>query len=486
LRRAHTDAQRSGEEHCLRAFTREFQLPDFLTSKFTTSDQKHVLKKIMFFKSFKTRTRTTVMLTTTSTSGARRERSRGGVAASFFVCFVGVLLLVWPTLSVSSTIPTIDKIDRVGGSTPNRRLDELDGENDIDSISSFSSSSPSSSSSSFEKHPTTKAVAKSNEYSSTDIGKIKPSLSKIKEEDADYFSTSLEFEAAGLGSKCNTELSIPGSGSDYVSIGSCASVTDFKPRKVEVQGAGPDNTMETNIHDFGGGTFVVAHQSSLSPFLYFMVEFHIKSENGQCFYKPLGAGVASIIPPMSSEAKADVVHSWNNRHILKYATTPSEEGFGINTLYYEVDCPPPLPSSPPPSPPSPPPPSLDSVNFNKKTGAFIDKEEFISYAMNRTKYSDAHIILPDKFWSIVDGDGDGELNHSEFTRVVWAMDTGIIFGRPFLVFPSIETQHLTRFRAVNEPTSSEQAPLFATVPVPKGTIPYSQASWQAWYNTMSA
>ncbi|CAL6383485.1 unnamed protein product [Bathycoccus prasinos] len=304
---------------------------------------------------------------------------------------------------------------------------------------------------------------------------------------SDYLSTSLAFEAAGLGSKCNTELSIPGSGSDYVSIGSCASVTDFKPRKVEVQGAGiADNTMETNIHDFGGGTFVVAHQSSFFPFLYFMVEFHIKSENGQCFFKPLGAGGASILPPMSSEAKADVVHSWNNRHILKYATTPSEEGFGINTLYYEVDCPPPLPSSPPPSPPSPPPPSLDSVNFNKKTGAFIDKEEFISYAMNRTKYSDAHIILPDKFWSIVDGDGDGELNHSEFTRVVWAMDTGIIFGRPFLVFPSIETQYLTRFRAVNEPTSSEQAPLFATVPVPKGTIPYSQASWQAWYNTMSA
>jgi len=174
------------------------------------------------------------MLTTTSTSGARRERSRGGVAASFFVCFVGVLLLVWPTLSVSSTIPTIDKIDRVGGSTPNRRLDELDGENDIDSISSSSSSS-----SSFEKHPTTKAVAKSNEYSSTDIGKIKPSLSKIKEEDADYFSTSLEFEAAGLGSKCNTEeSSIPGSGSDYVSIGSCASVADFEPLRASIIGGG--------------------------------------------------------------------------------------------------------------------------------------------------------------------------------------------------------------------------------------------------------
>ena len=106
--------------------------------------------------------------------------------------------------------------------------------------------------------------------------------------------------------------------------------------------------------------------------------------------------------------------------------------------------------------------------------------------MNRTKYSDAHIILPNEFWSIVDGDGDGELNHSEFTRVVWAMDTGIIFGRPFLVFPIIETKYLTRFRAVNEPTSSEQAPLFATVPVPNGTTPYSQISWQAWYNTMSA
>ena len=106
--------------------------------------------------------------------------------------------------------------------------------------------------------------------------------------------------------------------------------------------------------------------------------------------------------------------------------------------------------------------------------------------MNRTKYSDAHIIIPDEFWSIVDDDGDGELNRSEFTRVVWAMDTGIIFGRQFLVFPMIETKYLTRFRAVNEPASSEQAPLFATVPVPNGTIPYSQASWQAWYNTMSA
>ena len=106
--------------------------------------------------------------------------------------------------------------------------------------------------------------------------------------------------------------------------------------------------------------------------------------------------------------------------------------------------------------------------------------------MNRTKYSDAYIIIPDEFWRIVDEDGDGELNRSEFTRVVWEMDAGIIFGRPFLVFPMIETKYLTRFRAVNEPASSEQAPLFATVPVPSGTIPYSQASWQAWYNTMSA
>ena len=93
--------------------------------------------------------------------------------------------------------------------------------------------------------------------------------------------------------------------------------------------------------------------------------------------------------------------------------------------------------------------------------------------MNRTKYSDAYIIIPDEFWSIVDDDGDGELNRSEFTRVAWAMDTGIIFGRPFLVFPMIETKYLTRFRAVNEPTSSNRAPLFATVPVPNGTIPYS-------------
>ena len=157
----------------------------------------------------------------------------------------------------------------------------------------------------------------------------------------------------------------------------------------------------------------------------------------------------------------------------------------LHCLHYPP--PPPLPPpSPPLPPPSPPLPSLDSVNSNNETGALIDKEEFISYAMNRTKYSDAHIIIPDEFWSIVDDDGDGELNRSEFTRVAWAMNTGIIFGRPFLVFPMIETKYLTRFRAVNEPTSSNRAPLFATVPVPNGTIPYSQAAWQAWYNTMSA
>jgi hypothetical protein len=93
---------------------------------------------------------------------------------------------------------------------------------------------------------------KSTEYSSTDIGKIKPSLSKIEEEDVDYLSASLLSDAADLGSKCTTDMSIPGFGSGYVSMGSCASVTDFKPRKAKYQGAWIGYTVETNIHDLGG------------------------------------------------------------------------------------------------------------------------------------------------------------------------------------------------------------------------------------------
>jgi len=96
------------------------------------------------------------------------------------------------------------------------------------------------------------------------------------------------------------------------------------------------------------------------------------------------------------------------------------------------------------------------------------------------------MIIPDEFWKVLDtDDNDGVLNQNEFHRAVHAFDTGIIYGTPFLVYPIIETKYLKDFRVVYKSEQDVGKAFFAIVPVPNGTLAYSQASWQEWYNEMS-
>ena len=105
--------------------------------------------------------------------------------------------------------------------------------------------------------------------------------------------------------------------------------------------------------------------------------------------------------------------------------------------------------------------------------------------MNRTKYSDAHIIIPDEFWSVLDSNNDDVLSEDEFARVVKAFDSGIIYDIPFLVYPIVETKYLKDFRVLYESKRDEETSSLATIPVESAKMPFSQASWQKWYDEMS-
>ena len=79
------------------------------------------------------------------------------------------------------------------------------------------------------------------------------------------------------------------------------------------------------------------------------------------------------------------------------------------------------------------------------TDAVIDKIEFLAYAKNRTKYFDAHVIITEEFWSVIDTDGNG-LDADEFHSVVGAFDRGSIYGTPFIVYPVNASENLKEFR----------------------------------------
>jgi len=95
------------------------------------------------------------------------------------------------------------------------------------------------------------------------------------------------------------------------------------------------------------------------------------------------------------------------------------------------------------------------------------------------------MIVPDEFWSVLDSNNDGVLSEEEFARSVKAFDSGIIYGIPFLVYPIVETKYLTDFRVIYESKRDEETSSFATIPVESAKMPFSQSSWQKWYDEMS-
>ena len=104
--------------------------------------------------------------------------------------------------------------------------------------------------------------------------------------------------------------------------------------------------------------------------------------------------------------------------------------------------------------------------------------------MNRTKYTDARIIISEDFWSSIDKDGNG-LDANEFHNAVRAFDNGSIYGIPFLVYPVIKTENLKDFRAVYQSEIDASQTSFAVVPTLTSSMPYSQKSWQSWYDVTS-
>ena len=113
------------------------------------------------------------------------------------------------------------------------------------------------------------------------------------------------------------------------------------------------------------------------------------------------------------------------------------------------------------------------------TSKNIDKNEFIAYAMNRTKYVDARMILSEEFWSTIDQNGDGELDQNEFGSVRIALDRDVIFAVPWLVYPPIETEYHSLFKV--EGMKSDGNALFALHPTQNFALPFTQENWQKWF-----
>ena len=101
--------------------------------------------------------------------------------------------------------------------------------------------------------------------------------------------------------------------------------------------------------------------------------------------------------------------------------------------------------------------------------------------MNRTKYSDARVIISNEFWDTVDQNGDGDLDENEFRSVVIAMDRDVIFATPWLVYPVIETEYHTLFRLKVEKADTDA--LFALHPTQTSALPFTQQKWQEWFET---
>ena len=109
----------------------------------------------------------------------------------------------------------------------------------------------------------------------------------------------------------------------------------------------------------------------------------------------------------------------------------------------------------------------------------IDKDEFIAYARNRTSHADARVVISKQLWSFFDKDDDGLLDENEFHVAVKDFDRGVIIGRVFLVYPSVEVKYKKDFRRVNQ---DQNEAILGIIPVNGAFLPYSLTSWQNWYD----
>jgi hypothetical protein len=101
--------------------------------------------------------------------------------------------------------------------------------------------------------------------------------------------------------------------------------------------------------------------------------------------------------------------------------------------------------------------------------------------MNRTKYTDAHIIITEKFWNEIDKDKDEYLNIVELKNAIFALDKGMIFGNPFLVYPTLSTRHITNFRSEDKELSDIS--VFGLMPSSVARVPHDANEWQQWYDS---
>jgi hypothetical protein len=130
---------------------------------------------------------------------------------------------------------------------------------------------------------------------------------------------------------CKSGLQIAGSPSDYVPIGSCKGASDFKPTKIQFQGAWIGNLISNSIVKSGADYIAIYQDNAYCK----MVKFSVKEQDGQCMYKPLSSGYSSL-SAFACSSEEQINAAWNSRTVANYAWTNGENGYGVNTLYYEL------------------------------------------------------------------------------------------------------------------------------------------------------
>ena len=130
---------------------------------------------------------------------------------------------------------------------------------------------------------------------------------------------------------CKSGLQIAGSPSDYVPIGSCKGASDFKPTKIQFQGAWIGNLISNSIVKSGADYIAIYQDNAYCK----MVKFSVKEQDGQCMYKPLSSGYSSL-SAFACSSEEQINAAWNSRTVVNYAWTNGENGYGVNTLYYEL------------------------------------------------------------------------------------------------------------------------------------------------------
>ncbi|CAL6322463.1 unnamed protein product [Bathycoccus prasinos] len=178
------------------------------------------------------------------------------------------------------------------------------------------------------------------------------------------------------GTSCETDaLAFDGGDKDnYLLLGECEVIETFIPREAAFMGLSMASEYQgatTTVFDTSKSeqqtenlrTYIAAFQS-VDDWCK-MVQFEIKKDSKECYYKPLAAGYYRSFDGSESTCTiGNVATGWLSRNYNDLATAKNENGYGIETISFTHPS--------PPTPPTPPPPVSNSPPIGDCTSGFSE------------------------------------------------------------------------------------------------------------------